>query len=242
VEYFNKIRLQNSQELAEEFRFLQSLTTRPVKETITGPATLSDWALIRSDRYYKDRRAFRMDLAKALRKQIEAVVQEGVRVLQVDEPALTTKPKNLGIDLEAIHETIRGLVSDVYIILHICYSDMEALDQAFPYILELPFHQIHMEMANRGYSLMRLIEKHGFGDKDIGLGVIDVHTDRIETVEEIMRGVELARRYFEPNQIWLTPDCGLKERSEEIAKEKLRRMVRAAELCRKDWHLKIRTK
>jgi 5-methyltetrahydropteroyltriglutamate--homocysteine methyltransferase len=233
VEYFKKIVLQHTDELVDEFRFLQSLTARPVKETITGPATLADWALIRNARYYKDCRLFRMDLARTLRKQIDGLVaSSGVRILQVDEPALTTKRKNLFRDLEAIHKTIRGLEESVYLILHICYSDMEALDEAFPYILELPFHQIHMEMANRNYALMRLIEKYGFGGKDIGLGVVDVHTDRIETVEEIVAGVDCARQYFAPREIWLTPDCGLKERSDEVAKQKLRNMARAAEICR----------
>lgn len=231
VEYSEGLRLHTGATVPD-FQFVQSLTQRPVKETITGPATLADWALIRDKLYYQDRRRFRMSLANGLRQEVEALIKAGVRVLQVDEPALTTKMRNYEMDVEAIYEVIRGFEQDIYLILHICYSDMEALDKAFLKMLELPFHQIHMEMANRNYSLLRLIEKYGFSGKDIGLGVTDVHTDRVETVEEIVQGVERVRPYFRPEQIWLTPDCGLKERSDEVARAKLRVMVEAAKVCR----------
>ncbi len=207
---------------------------RPVKATITGPATLADWGLLKNSYYLQNPRQFRMDLARELNHEIGDLMQTGfLKILQVDEPALTTKKNNLDIDLEAIAETVRGYEDKVYLILHICYSTMEALNQAWPKIIKLPFHQIHMETANRDYELLKIVKEHGFGGKDIGLGVLDVHTDRIETVEEIMKGVELARKYFTPGQIWLTPDCGLKERSEEVSIAKLIVMAEAAKILRK---------
>ena len=233
VEYYSKIR-SSGPITVDDFLYVQSLTEHTLKETVTGPATLADWALIADPSYYHDRRSFRMDLARALRIEIEYLLKAGVKILQIDEPALTTKMENFFMDLEAIYEVIKGLDDKVYLILHICYSDMEALDQAFPHILKLPFQQIHMEMANRNYAMFDLIEKYGFGEKDIGLGVIDVHMDRIETVEEIITGVKRSLGYFKPEQIWLTPDCGLKERSDTVAKEKLKIMAAAAEMCRKD--------
>ena len=231
VEYYRTVRRKGSV-ARDDFLFAQSLTERPVKETVTGPATLADWALIRDLWYYRDLRSFRMDLARVLREEIDELVASGVRVLQIDEPALTARMRYFPWDIEAIYETIRGLEDKVYLILHLCYSDLEAYDKAFPYILQLPFHQIHMEMANRNYALMRCVNKYGFAGKDIGLGVLDVHTDRIETAEEVVRGVKMARKYFEPHKIWLTPDCGLKERSEEVSRAKLRVMAEAARICR----------
>lgn len=238
IEYFESVRFRGPITL-DDFLFCQSLTTRMVKETITGPATLADWGLLSHEPYYHDRRRFRMELAAELRHEIESLIRGGVRVLQLDEPALTTKMENFFVDLSAISETVRGC-DDIYLILHICYSDMEALDAAFPHILQLPFHQIHVEMANRNWSLLQLVEKYGFGGKDIGLGVIDVHTNRIETIDEIVRGVERTLDIrgpdgsvcFSPDTIWLTPDCGLKERSTEVAKTKLRVISEAAAVCR----------
>lgn len=229
---------------AGDFNFLQNACHAPLKETLTGPATLADWGLIGDDNYYHNRRQFRMDFAATLRKEIASLIAAGAKIIQIDEPALTTKMTNFFMDCDAIYETVRDFDDHAYFILHICYSDLTALDTAFPTILELPFHQIHMEMANRNYRLLPLIEKYGFAGKDIGLGVIDVHTDKLERTEDIVDGVRriLAIRdsktdvpVFSPQKIWLTPDCGLKERSEEIAKEKLRIMVQAAEACRQEF-------
>lgn len=83
--------------------------------------------------------------------------------------------------------------------------------------------------AGRSYETR---EKHGFGGKDIGLGVLGVHNDRVETVDEIVAGVGRARKLFKPKQIWLTPDCGLKDRSKEVALAKLQAMSEAAEISR----------
>ncbi len=232
IQYRSAIRPPSEPMTTEDFLFLQSLSKQPVKETITGPATMADWGLIANPKYYKDRLAFRMAFAEAIRREIEKMIEVGVKVLQIDEPALTTKMKEFPWDIEAIRETIRGFEDRLYLILHVCYSDMEALDAAFPTILGLPFHQIHIEMANRGYAPLRLIEKYGFGGKDIGLGVIDVHTNRIESTEEIVDGVRRVRQFFKPEQIWITPDCGLKDRSDEVAKAKLRVMTGAAKICR----------
>ncbi|MDP3963563.1 MAG: hypothetical protein Q8Q39_03640 [bacterium] len=226
--------------IIDDFSFLQSLTRLPMKETLTGPATLADWGLLKLSEYWRDRGLFKRDLAAALRCEIGRLIDAGARIIQIDEPALTTKMRGFESDIAAIRQSFEGFEDRAYFILHICYSDMEALDAAFPEMLKLPFHQIHMEMANRGYALISLIEKYGFGGKDIGLGVTDVHTDRIETVDEIVAGVERTltirhdgKKVFAPRQLWLTPDCGLKERSDKVTLAKLHVMCEAARILRK---------
>ena len=240
IEYFEDIKHPGQSILKDNFLFLKSAAEgQPVKETITGPATMADWAIIRHDGYYRDRVKFRMNFADALRQEIESLIPAGLEILQLDEPALTTSMANFKMDLDAIRSTIGGLEDKLYLILHICYSGLDALNAAFPEILELPFHQIHMEMANRDYGLVKLIEKHGFAGKDIGLGVLDVHNDRVEAVDEIMDGIGKILKLvepgtnqpvFAPEQIWLTPDCGMK--NDRSAKEKLQRMTNVADICR----------
>lgn len=234
VEYAKKIYDTEKDSLAKEFLSLQALTSKPVKITITGPATLADWAILKNGRYYQNRLVFRMELAEALREKIARAISAGTSIVQLDEPALTTKLETLEMDLLAIEETLRGVSENAYTILHICYSDSKALEKAFPSLLYLPVNQIHMEMANRNYSLFRLVEQYGFAEKDIGLGVIDVHTDRMESREEIVAAVQKARLFFQKEQIWLTPDCGLKERRKDIVQEKLRILTQTADWCRKN--------
>lgn len=226
-------RLQHGQPVTvKEFQYLQSISDRPVKHTVTGPATMADWALLKYPPYYLDQNGFRTEMAQAVRSEIKALIDAGASTIQVDEPALTTKMRRLSGDLQAIYDSIAGFENSAYLILHICYSDMKALDEAFSDILKLPFHQIHMETANRGYTPLQLVEKHGLGGKDIGLGVLDVHNDRVETVDEIVAGVGKARKLFPPEQIWLTPDCGLKDRSVEVTIAKLTAMSEAAKISR----------
>ncbi len=232
VQYSSCITVPEQSLLLGDWVYAQGLSERPIKETITGPATLADWVVIAHDHYYQDSLAFRLDLVKALRQEISALVDHGCRMIQIDEPALTTKMENFAMDVKALVELLTGFEDQAYFILHICYSDMKALDQAFPKILQLPFQQIHMEMANRNYATLKLIEKYGFGGKDIGLGVTDVHTNRIETVAEVVAGVKRVLPYFKPEQIWLLPDCGLKERSDRVARAKLQVMCEAAAVCR----------
>jgi len=231
VNYLGKVEWQEPIALPM-FQFVGENTDRFIKETITGPVTLFEWGLIGSEEYDERPELLRADLVAVLRKEIESLIQGGVTILQVDEPAFTAKKWNIEEDWLLIQEAVRGFEEQLYLILHICYSSEEALDRAFPLMLQPSFHQIHIEMANRDYRLVKLLEKHGFGDKDIGLGVIDVHQDRIETVEEIISGIKKVLPIVPPNRIWVTPDCGLKDRSKEVTVEKLKVMVEAAKRAR----------
>lgn len=214
------------------YQFATKHTKKSVKETVTGPVTLFDWGLRGGYEYYRDPDILRKDLVAALRKEMEVLVENGVKVLQVDEPALTAKMEEFEKDCQSLRELVKGFEDKVYLILHICYSTERALDKAFPEMLKLPFDQIHIEMANRNYSLVKFIERYGFGDKDIGLGVIDIHNDRLETVEEILTGIQKVLPIIPPERIWVTPDCGLKERSQEVTIAKLKVMVEAAKKAR----------
>lgn len=233
IEYHNYVYSLNQAMTAHEFSFAQGFCPdRPLKHTITGPATLADWGMVSHPHYYRHPTAFRKDLALALKQELKYLKRAGVKILQIDEPALSTKTDHLQMDWESINLMLDGFQKTFYLILHICYSNLKALDDTFAHILTLPFQQIHLEMANRNYAPLSLIQKHGMSHKDLGLGVIDVHTDRIETVDEIVAGVTKVRQYLPAERIHLLPDCGLKERSEEVAKAKLEVLVQAAKVCR----------
>jgi 5-methyltetrahydropteroyltriglutamate--homocysteine methyltransferase len=62
---------------------------RPVKAILTGPYTMIDWSF---DLVYGDRREAVLEMAKVLRREIEEFVKRGARFIQVDEPALSTRP------------------------------------------------------------------------------------------------------------------------------------------------------
>ena len=70
--------------------------------------------------------------------------------------------------------------------------------------------------------------------KEIGLGVVDVHSHRLESKDEVKKRIEQALEVFRPEQIYVDPDCGLKTREVQEAKDKLRVVVEAAREVRKE--------
>jgi 5-methyltetrahydropteroyltriglutamate--homocysteine methyltransferase len=86
--------------------------------------------------------------------------------------------------------------------------------------------QIDLELANRNFALLDLFKKYPF-TKELGLGVLDVHSHQIEEKERVKAGIEKALTLLPPEKIFVDPDCGLKTRTQEEAFAKLKVMVAA---------------
>ncbi len=219
------------QMIIEDWEYAQSLSQgRPVKFIITGPYTIVDWSF---NLYYRDRRELIIDVAKVLRKEIEEAVKRGAKFVQIDEPALSTRPLPEEAELlkEALKEMLHGL--DCKKIVHICFGRIEKI---IPYILDYPVDQFDLEFKNSNFRLLPYLKEYGY-NKELGFGVVDVHTLRVETVEEIKKAVyELLKLdIIGPEKIYLDPDCGLKRLPREVALEKLRNIAKAAQELRKEY-------
>ncbi len=197
------------------WRWTQSQTSRPVKGMLTGPYTMMDWSF---NEAYPSRQAACLALAREIRKEVETLVEAGTRVIQVDEPALSVRPEELPFAIEAMHIVTDGLPA--YFIIHACYGAFETI---YPDMLALPVDNLDLAISNSGLDLLKIFEKDPF-TKDLSLGVLDVHSYRVETPGEvkdrIMRGVGVLPK----EQVWVDPDCGLKTRTVEEAVGKLRSM------------------
>lgn len=231
----------------DEFRFVQARARRAVKVPITGPYTLADWSFNeyylerhRSTPGYKERalrakRDLTLDLARqVIRPNLRALAEAGARLIQIDEPAATTHRDEVEIFVEAFNEAVEGVPAEFA--CHICYSDYRLL---YPHVLEMKrCSQFLWEFANRdnsygdGYRPLELFREYNDG-RAVGLGVADVHVDTVETPELVKeRILRAAEALGDPDRIRVNPDCGLRTRSLEIAYEKLRNLVRGAELAR----------
>lgn len=230
----------------EEFDFVREHARRVPKLPITGAYTLANWSY---NEYYLSRRPgwkgrtvrheaqreFVIDLArKALRPTLAALVEHGARTIQIDEPAAGTNPDEVDLVVEGFNAATEGL--DARFSMHICFSDYTAM---LPRLLEAKScAEWAWEFANRdseihdGYEVLRTLREYG-DTRDIGLGVLDVHRDAVETPlkvkERIVRAVE---HLGDPRRIWVNPDCGLRTRSLPIARAKLDAMVAGAALAR----------
>ncbi|MBA2563982.1 MAG: methionine synthase, partial [Gemmatimonadetes bacterium] len=194
----------------------------------TGPYTMMDWSF---NEAYPDRRALTIALAHALRREVDALVEAGCKYVQIDEPAVSTRPDELEIAIEAMGICTEGLPQDVKTITHICYGDFAAI---YPDMLRIPVDQFDLEMSNSELDMLGVFSESEF-TKEIAFGVVDVHSHSLETVEDVKRRVRAALEVIPAERITLDPDCGLKTRTREETVEKLKVIVQAARELREEF-------
>ncbi len=203
------------------WKYAQSLTNRPVKGMLTGAYTMVEWSF---DVHYPSRRDAVLDMAKVIRREVEELVDAGAKYIQIDEPAIHTRP-NTDFDMvvEAMHVMVDGVDAEFH--THICYGEVE--DIWMP-MQRLPVKQIHLAFKNTDFAYLDLVREHGYDEtKDVGVGVTDVHTRFTETVDEVKDGLQRVLALFPSNRVWVMPDCGLKTRTIEESKAKLQVMMDA---------------
>ena len=203
------------------WRFSQGLTDRPVKGMLTGAYTMVEWSF---DDYYPSRRDAVLEMARVIRREVEELVKAGAKYIQIDEPAIHTRPaEDFDLAVEAMQVTVEGIDAEFH--THICYGEVERI---YPDMLRLPVKQIHLAFKNTDFAYLKLMEEHPYdGSKDLGVGVTDVHTRFIESVDEVKDGIRRTLKLLPPERLWILPDCGLKTRTVEEAEAKLQVMVEA---------------
>lgn len=205
------------------WKFAQSLTDKPVKGMLTGPYTIMDWSF---NEHYATRRDFTLDLAKVIRDEALDLEKAGAKYIQIDEPAASTRMDELDLVIEAMQIVTEPL--SAHTITHICYGDFH---KAYPKMLDIPVDQIDLEFANSEYSLLDEFSDAPF-TKAIGLGVTDVHSHEQETIDEIADGIRRSLKFIPPERMFVDPDCGLKTRTVDEAKEQLTNIKKAVDLVR----------
>ncbi|GAO74660.1 5-methyltetrahydropteroyltriglutamate--homocysteine S-methyltransferase [Meiothermus ruber] len=213
--------------------YAQSLTSKPVKGMLTGPLTLMKWSFVRDDQPLQDTCT---QIALALRDEVKDLEAAGIRVIQVDEPALREAaplrpkdwPEYFDWAVKCFRLATSGVADATQIHSHMCYSDFNSI---ISYIAAMDADVISIEAAR---SQMELLEAFGEGryPNHIGPGVYDIHSPRIPSVEEIIQLLKKIERYIPLEKIWVNPDCGLKTRSWAEVRVALKNMVLAAKAMR----------
>jgi 5-methyltetrahydropteroyltriglutamate--homocysteine methyltransferase len=209
---------------AESWRAAQAMTHRPVKGLLTGPYTLLDWSF---NEFYPSRGGAVMALARELRKEVDALVEAGCKIIQIDEPAFSARPAELTLAVEALHVLTQSVPA--YFIVHACYG---AFDAVYPGLLAVPVHNWDLELSSARVDVGALFTAHPFS-RDLSVGVVDVHSRAVEDADTVQKRVEAALAVLPPEQLWVDPDCGLKTRTTEEAIAKLHVVVEAARAVRR---------
>lgn len=224
----------------ETSAYAQSLTEKPVKGMLTGPVTIYNWSFARTD--IRQSEVFNQ-IALALKKEIHALEEAGIRMIQVDEPALREglplkEDKKAGYLFDAVYAfrlATSFVNNDTQIHTHMCYSEFDEIIDA---IDKLDTDVISIEAARSHGEIVATFEDFEY-KKGIGLGVYDIHSPRIPSVSEIKSYIERALKVLDPKLFWINPDCGLKTRKPEETIPSLKNMVHAAHEVRAELGNKV---
>ncbi|SPT52069.1 5-methyltetrahydropteroyltriglutamate--homocysteine S-methyltransferase [Actinomadura madurae] len=215
--------------------YAQSLTSRPVKGMLTGPVTMLAWSFVRDDQPLSDTAR---QVALALRDEIADLEAAGIRVIQVDEPALrellplraADRPAYLDWAVGAFRLATSGVADSTQIHTHMCYSEFGEIIGA---IGALDADVTSVEAARSRMELVGDLRAAGY-ENGIGPGVYDIHSPRVPSAEEMEDNLRRALRAVEPARLWVNPDCGLKTRAYPETEASLRNLVAAARRVREE--------
>ena len=213
--------------------YAQSLTTKPVKGMLTGPVTILAWSFVRDDQPLGETAR---QVALALRDEIQDLEAAGIRIVQVDEPALREllplKAKDhvdyLDWSVGSFRLATSGVRDETQIHTHLCYSEFGVVIDA---IRNLDADVTSIEAARSRMAVIRDIRTSGF-DHGIGPGVYDIHSPRVPSVAEVTELLETALASIPVRQLWVNPDCGLKTRGYAETVESLQNMLVATRAVR----------
>jgi 5-methyltetrahydropteroyltriglutamate--homocysteine methyltransferase len=240
-----------------EFSYIRSIARAELKIPATGAYTIANWSfdeyydrgddLLRPthERHAARRRAHRqlvLDVARNLiRPNLEALIGLGARWIQVDEPGASTEPDELDLFVESFNASVGGL--DAVFSTHLCFSDYQLF---FPALEPMSgCRQYAVGFANYdsrelgtsdtkrpGYQIIKKFRDLPY-QPVLGLGVLDIHSDFIESPELVRDRILHAVDVFGgPDRLHVTPDCGLRTRTWEVSYAKLQNMVAGVELAR----------
>ena len=251
----------------DDLRFMRQCTDRPVKVTLPGPYLLTRAMFVPevTGAVYPAKEDLAEDVVALLRAELLELSEAGADFVQLDEPVLTelafapdrprtfmcaalASRKDPAAELEfavsLINRVIAG-VSGVRVGVHVCRGNWSRDETTLlrggyeplkPYLDRLEVTQLVLEYATeRAGGLL------AFDHKEVGLGVVNPRSDIVESRAEVRRSVERALHWYEPQRIFLNPDCGFGTfsgrpvNSTTIAEAKLRVMVAAARDLRGEW-------
>ena len=213
--------------------YAQSLTDSPVKGMLTGPVTILAWSFVRDDIPLADSAD---QVALAIRQETVDLQGAGIRIVQVDEPALrellplrkAEQQAYLDWSVRSFRIATSGVADSTQIHTHLCYSEFgEVIDS----IAGLDADVTSIEAARSHMEVVADLERSGFSNQ-VGPGVYDIHSPRIPETGQIVTSLGEALDAVTADRLWVNPDCGLKTRKTDEVEAALANMVAAAKQVR----------
>ncbi|WP_137904363.1 5-methyltetrahydropteroyltriglutamate--homocysteine S-methyltransferase [Chryseobacterium sp. 2VB] len=210
-------------------QYAQSQTKKWVKGMLTGPVTILQWSFVRDD---QSRSETCKQIALAIRDEVVDLEKAGIRIIQIDEPAIreglplrkTDWQNYLKWAVEAFRISASGVEDATQIHTHMCYSEFNDIIEN---IADMDADVITIECSRSQMELLNAFADFKYPN-EIGPGVYDIHSPRVPSKEEMTELLIKAQNVIPANQLWVNPDCGLKTRHWEETEKALIAMVAAA--------------
>jgi 5-methyltetrahydropteroyltriglutamate--homocysteine methyltransferase len=214
-------------------KYAQTLSERPVKGMVTGPVTILNWSFVRDD---QPRGETCIQIALALRDEVVDLEAAEIAIVQVDEPALREGLPLRTADWVSYLEwavpsfklATSGVRDETQIQSHMCYVQ---LNEVIDSVSDLDADVLLIFNARSDAEGLEAFRDSRY-DKEIGLGVWDIHSPRVPSTDEMAEHVREASEMIDPAQLWVNPDCGLKTRRYEETVASLEHLVEAARVMR----------
>lgn len=218
----------------EDLLFLKAHTDRKVKITVPGPFTMLQQA---QNDFYASEEEAAMDYAIALNEEIKDLFANGADVVQIDEPYMQARPeKARQYGINALNRALEGVKGQTAV--HICFgyaAVIHARPSGYDFLPELAqcsCNQVSIETAQSSLDC-KILET--LGDKQVMVGCLDLSDMKVEPAELVAMRIRRALKHIKPEQVILAPDCGMKYLPREVADGKLKSMVQAAHMLRKEY-------
>ncbi|QUM76205.1 5-methyltetrahydropteroyltriglutamate--homocysteine S-methyltransferase [Moritella sp. 24] len=210
-------------------QYAQAQTSKLMKGMLTGPVTILCWSFTRDD---ISREEQTNQIALAIRDEVVDLEKAGIKVIQIDEPALreglplrgSEQQAYLDWSTKAFRISASGVRDNTQIHTHMCYCEF---NEIMPSIAALDADVITIETSRSNMELLSAFTDFSYPN-DIGPGVYDIHSPNVPSVEWMTQLITNASEYIDVARLWVNPDCGLKTRGWKETEEALKNMVTAA--------------
>jgi len=213
--------------------YAQSLTSKYMKGMLTGPVTILQWSFVRND---QPRSQTCTQIALAIRDEVCDLEKAGIKIIQIDEPAIREGLPLRKADWEnylnwavnAFKISASGIKDETQIHTHMCYSEFNDIIKN---IADMDADVITIETSRSQMELLDVFADFEYPN-EIGPGVYDIHSPRVPNRLEMIDLLKKAKAVIPSEQLWVNPDCGLKTRGWDETKKALIEMVEAAKTMR----------
>jgi 5-methyltetrahydropteroyltriglutamate--homocysteine methyltransferase len=226
--------------VVEEYKRLQRLAPagKILKASIPGPYTLSGRML--AGEVYKDRWEITEALLPIVAKELEGLVAIGAQEICIDEPSMScyAYKEDTKHFVDIFNRTVQNVVGKTRIATHLCFGNFKGrsigkktIAPMLPDFLDMKVDELHSEMTILNFAEVHLLER--FAEKmDVAVGVIDVKSYYIETVEDVKERIQKCLAYVPAEKLAVAPDCGMSQTARWATKLKLANMCAAAKALR----------